>query len=186
VTDTPTIRPERPGDDAAIAAVLRAAFGGGWEADLVGRLRAAGALAPSLVAEDGDGHGHGQGHRQGHGHGHGTIVGHLAFSPLPVVTATGTVAAVALAPLAVHPARQRRGIGTLLVRDGLARLRKAGSPLVVVLGDPAYYGRFGFRADAAAGLRCPFAGPALQALAFDPGASALTGEATYHPAFFAA
>jgi predicted N-acetyltransferase YhbS len=87
------IRPERSGDEWAIGALHEAAFGGEWEAALVGRLRRAGAIALALVAEvDGE------------------IVGHLAFSPLPIVADAGEIPAVALAPLAVLPERQRRGI----------------------------------------------------------------------------
>lgn len=165
-----TIRSEAPADAAAIDALLRAAFGGPGEAVLVERLRAAGALPLALVAVDAV----------------GDVVGHVAFSPLPIATGAGTVDALALAPLAVRPDRQRRGVGTLLVRAALDRLRTAGAPLVVVLGDPAYYGRFGFRAEAAAGIRCPYSGPALQALALDGSdPSGIAGVATYHPAFAA-
>lgn len=164
------IRPEAPGDAAAIDALLRAAFGGDWEAALVGRLRAADALPLALVAESPV----------------GEVVGHVAFSPLPIATGAEPVAALALAPLAVRPDCQRRGVGTHLVTEALDRLRAAGAPLVVVLGDPAYYGRFGFRADAAAGIRCPYAGPALQALALDGrGRERVVGDAAYHPAFAA-
>ncbi len=162
------VRPERPGDEWAIGAVHEAAFGGEWEAALVGRLRRAGAIALALVAEvDGD------------------IVGHLAFSPLPIVADAGEIPAVALAPLAVLPERQRRGIGATLVGHGLAILRGRGVPAVVVLGEPAYYRRFGFSADAAAGLRAPFAGPAFQALELAPGGlGGGVGQVHYHPAFF--
>jgi putative acetyltransferase len=168
--DSPVVRPEGPADRDAIDALLEAAFGGRWEADLVRRLRDGGALAHSLVAATGD----------------GAIVGHVAFSPLPIATDGGPVAALALAPLAVAPWRRRQGVGSLLVRAGRPGASDAGAPLVVALGDPAYYGRFGFRAEAAAGLRRPFAGAALQGLALHPGWEGIAGEAAYHPAFFAA
>lgn len=162
------IRPEEPGDAAAIGDILRVAFGGGWEAALVDRLRAARALPLALVAAAPT----------------GEVVGHVAFSPLPIATATGTLDALALAPLAVRPEWQRRGVGTLLGRAALDRLRSGGAPLVVVLGDPAWYGRFGFRAEAAAGIRCPYSGPALQALALGAREPAgIVGDAAYHPAF---
>ncbi len=164
-----TIRPEAPADAAPIGALLRAAFGGEAEAALVERLRAADALPLALVAEAPP----------------GEVVGHVAFSPLPIATDAGEIVhALALAPLAVRPDWQRRGVGARLVREALDRLRASGAPLVVVLGDPAYYGRFGFRAEAAAGIRCPYAGPALQALSLHGRSPAgIVGDAAYHPAF---
>lgn len=128
------LRPEARRDIDGIAALNRMAFGGTDEADLVARLRADGDLPLSLVAEAG-----------------GVILGHVALSPL---RAAGP--ALALAPLAVHPAVQGRGIGTALVR---AALDAFGDHSVVVLGDPAYYRRFGF---APADLQSPYAGPYLQ------------------------
>ena len=165
------VRPEAPTDAVAIDALLRAAFAGGWEAALVDRLRGSRALPLALAAETSA----------------GEVVGHIAFSPLPIATDTAAVVnALALAPLAVRPDWQRRGIGSLLVQDAFDRLRDAGAPLVVVLGDPAFYGRFGFRAEVAAGIRCPYAGPALQALPLDGrDLVGIAGDAAYHPAFSA-
>ena len=94
----------------------------------------------------------------------GGIVGHIAFSRLTVDGPGPDVRAVALAPLAVAPGRQRAGIGGALVRRGLDELRAQGEELALVLGDPGYYGRFGFSAEAAQGLAMPYDGPALQAL----------------------
>lgn len=129
------LRRERAGDEAAIAALTERAFGGPDEARLIAALRRDGDLAVSLVAEC-----------------HGAILGHVALSPLK---ADGP--AFSLAPLSVHPAVRRRGIGTALVR---AALDAAAGHTVVVLGDPAYYTRFGF---AAADLASPYAGPHLMA-----------------------
>ena len=148
------IRPERPADAPAIAALLAQAFGGADEAGLVTALRHDGDLALSLVAEAG-----------------GAALGHVALSPL-----TAPAPAFALAPLAVHPALQGRGLGAALVR---AALTAAGDHAVVVLGDPAYYARFGF---APADLDSPYAGPHLMA----KGPALPAGASVRHARAFAA
>jgi putative acetyltransferase len=74
----------------------------------------------------------------------GEVVGHILFSPVRIDSGGESVAAVGLAPMAVLPAQQRTGIGSALVRTGLAECRRAGHGSVVVLGHPAYYPRFGF------------------------------------------
>lgn len=133
------IRPERAADIGAIDALLRAAFedhphSDGSEHQVVERLRARGRLALSLVALDGGG-----------------IVGCLALSPVAI---DGVESGwMGLGPLAVAAASRRRGIGAALVEAALARLDAAGAAGCVVLGEPAYYGRFGFRR--AAALRYP-------------------------------
>jgi putative acetyltransferase len=122
-----------PADEAAIASVITAAFleaehSGGNEADIVEALREASSLTLSLVATE-----------------DATIVGHVAFSP---VTVDGRSEGwFGLGPVAVVPDRQRQGIGGALIEAGLRELRAQGSRGCVVLGDPAYYRRFGFRAD---------------------------------------
>ena len=108
------------------------------EARLVDLLRAAGRLRVSLVAEIGN-----------------VIVGHIAFSP---VAAASTAAGAGLAPIAVIEAHRRRGVAAELVRKGLDACRHAGVGWVVVLGDPAYYARFGFRAASEFGLRDDYGG----------------------------
>lgn len=128
-----TIRDEREEDAGAIRAVTLAAFADmpysqQTEAAIVAALRAAGALAVSLVAvEDGD------------------VVGHVAFSPVTIdgAEAPGWFGA---GPLSVRPDRQRGGIGAALMRAGLARLAGAGAKGCVLVGDPGYYRRFGFEA----------------------------------------
>lgn len=126
-----SIRPEGPADADAIRRVLEAAFPTPAEARLVELLRAAGNLLISLVAEE-----------------DGIIVGHVAFSPVRVDGTAAEVTGVGLAPLAVLPDHERQGIGSRLVRDGLEACERAGYGLVVVLGAPALYRRFGFdRAD---------------------------------------
>lgn len=122
------IREEMPGDLQAIRSVNILAFGREAEADLVDLLRVGGKILLSLVAVDGD-----------------TIVGHIAYSPVTLKGAGGTLSAAGLGPMAVLPTFQRTGIGTALVRDSLLRLQKAGMNFVVVLGHPSYYPRFGFR-----------------------------------------
>ncbi|WP_028498576.1 GNAT family N-acetyltransferase [Microvirgula aerodenitrificans] len=142
---TAYVRDETPADAGAIAAVVTAAFDGhpysdGTEAALVTRLRAAGALSASLVAVDES----------------GEVIGHVSSSPVVLDADTGGWEG--LAPLSVHPDHQRRGVGSALVQALFGRLRAQGAAGVVVLGDPAYYHRFGFAARD--GLRCEFDVPA--------------------------
>jgi putative acetyltransferase len=131
------IRPEGADDAAAIHAVNAAAFPTADEADLVDALRAAHAVLLSLVAEADD----------------GAIVGHVLFSPVTIDRPGTSAVAVGLAPMAVAPSHQRRGVGGRLIAAGLDALRAAGEKAVVVLGHPAYYPRFGFRPAADLGLR---------------------------------
>ena len=162
------IRTEVAGDREAIRALVTAAFApiehsSHTEARIVDALRAAGALHLSLVATDG-----------------AELVGHAAFSAVRI--AGGPAGWFGLGPVAVRPDRQHEGIGTTLVRTGLERLRAEGARGCVVLGEPAYYGRFGFRARPE--LRLAGVPPAyFQALAFT--SEAPSGEVMYHPAFSA-
>ena len=137
------------------------------EARLVDALRASGRLSLSLVAVESD-----------------AIVGHVAFSP---VTLPGAGGGVGLAPLAVLPSFRRRGIGAALVREGLVHAERAGVQFVVVLGEPAYYGRFGFRPAARWALRDEYhGGDAFQALELRPAAvPAAGGLVRYAPEFAA-
>jgi putative acetyltransferase len=161
------IRPERAGDPIAILEVHRLAFGRDDEGRLVDSLRSGGHARASLVAER-----------------DGRIVGHVLFSDLPIATPQGTVKALALAPLAVVPSHQRLGIGSALVREGLRACREAGHAIVVVLGHPEFYPRFGFSATLAERLRSPFSGPAFMALELVPGAlEGVAGEVRYPPPF---
>ena len=156
------VRPETPGDIQAIRVVEEAAFGQSAEARLVDDLRTAGDSIFSLVAVD-----------------NGTVVGHALFSrmkaPFP---------ALALAPVAVLPERQRMGVGSRLISEGIARSEAAGWLGIFVLGDPAFYRRFGFDAGKARGFISPYAGPHLMALPL--GRSELpanTGSIQHAPAF---
>ena len=160
-----TIRPARPADAPAIAALLHAAFNGEAEAALVAALREAGDVAIELVAEAPG----------------GEVLGHVLFSPMMV----GATPALALAPLAVVPRAQLKGIGSALLREGLVRAAARPEAWCLVLGEPDYYGRFGFRAALAAQVTgVPWAGhPAFQALPLVSGAPPLNGDARYAPAF---
>lgn len=145
------LRDATPGDAAAIRAVHRAAFGGDDEAVLVDRLHADGDVLVSVVAAL-----------------DGTVVGHILCSDLQMDAGATRVRAAALAPLAVLPDDQRRGIGAALVRRGLDRCRGRGIAVVVVLGHPSYYTRFGFSAAAASAFEAPFSGDAFMALSLTP------------------
>ncbi len=158
---------ETPDDIEAIAALNRAAFGGGEEVEIIDRLCRDGLVALSLVDRDA-----------------GAIVGHVLFSELEVTVDGNAVRAVALAPMAVMPTRQREGIGSRLVRHGLDVLKDRGCEAVIVLGHPDYYPRFGFSAARAAKLAAPFSGPAFMALELKPGALAgASGTVRYPRAF---
>ena len=165
---TPTVRPETPADREAVRRVNRLAFGRDDEAALVDALRDRGYARLSLVAEVG-----------------GSVVGHVLFSDLPIVTAGGTVAALALAPVAVEPEYQKRGVGAALIRAGLAACREAGHRVVVVLGHADYYPRFGFSAKLAEALSSPFSGrDSWMAAELVPGAlDGVRGWVQYAPPF---
>lgn len=124
------IREEQERDHASIAAVIARAFAGVEHSDktepkLVEKLRASGDLAVSLVAVDGN-----------------ALIGHVAFSPIAVAGTHDRW--FGLAPVPVEPDHQGLGIGSELIRAGLERLRLRGAAGCVVLGNPAYYRRFGF------------------------------------------
>lgn len=164
---TTTIRERRPADDAAITAVVTAAFGGPDEAALIDALRRDGDMVLELVALEG-----------------GEVVGHIAFSRLDVRAGSQSLRAVALAPLAVAPHLQQKRLGETLTRRALERLGEAGEELAVVLGHPAYYARFGFSSLLAKLLEAPYAGEAFMALELKPGIlDALRWRVTYAKAF---
>jgi putative acetyltransferase len=160
------IRARQPADDAAITRVVDAAFGGPAESKLVQALREAGLAAIDLVAVEDE------------------VVGHVLFSSLEVTLDGRSPKALALAPVAVRPDRQRRGIGDALIRAGLERARGEGWDAAIVLGDPAYYPRFGFSAAQARHLKAPYSGESFMALALRPGVlDGRAGRVVYPPAF---
>jgi putative acetyltransferase len=112
------------------------------------------------------------------------LVGHVLFSTL---TLGRDHDALALAPVAVVPEYQRRGIGTGLITEGLRAVAAQGYEIVLVLGDPAYYARFGFSSEPAGGLEHPYPTEAFMALQLVPGTlRGVVGKVTYPPPFEAA
>lgn len=161
------IRAERAEDVPAIRRVNEVAFGRSDEADLVDALRGSDAWLPefSLVAEEESG-----------------IVGHALFSLVQLDTGSSLLS---LAPMAVLSDRQRAGIGSSLIRHGLGRAQETDYPLVVVLGHPAYYPRFGFQSARGLGIETPYDAPeeawlALPLPAYDEG---VRGTVRYPAAF---
>jgi putative acetyltransferase len=162
-----TIREETETDFPEISTLTKAAFDGEYEGELIEKLRTARLMIVALVAvED------------------GPVVGHILFSELGVEIDARTVKTAALAPLAVRPDRQRRGIGSKLVKAGLQTLRNHGYEAVIVLGHPDYYPRFGFSSALTASLVAPFSGRALMGLELTSGSlSGSTGSVRYPEAF---
>ena len=154
----PDIRPEAPEDVSAIHHVNKQAFGQEDEAKLIDRLRDRGVLAISLVAVQ-----------------LGEIAGHIAFSPVRTEAENSSFEAIALAPMAVLPAYQRKGIGSQLVRSGLEECRHLGHEIVVVVGHPNYYPRFEFVPAKTQGLQCEFEVPDEAWMVLELRAPALAG-----------
>ena len=161
-----TIRPEAPGDEAAIYALTEAAFADmpfsdGDEQDLVNRLRADGDLTLSLVAEDVE-----------------RIVGHIAFSPVTI--SHGTSGWYGLGPVSVWPELHHKGIGGALIKRGIADMRQMGAKGIALLGSNEYYPRFGFKHEPQ--LNYPGAPPEyFQCLVLD--GELPRGEVSYAPGF---
>lgn len=157
---TPHIRPEIPADRAAIHRLHRESFPTAAEADLVDALRDDGDAVLSLVAQEGM-----------------VVIGHVLFSRM-----TAPFRALGLAPVAVLPACRRHGIAAGLIGAGLSCAATLGWQAAFVLGDPAYYGRFGFDAAAACGFDNPYAGPHFMVKPLAP-LPVATGPVAYAPAF---
>ena len=161
------IRHEEPHDIAAIRQVNEQAFGGSGEANAIEALRDRGAATLSLVAEIDD-----------------RVVGHLFFTPAAIETADHTWPALGLAPLAVLPEYQRQGIGSALMKAGLAECARLGYERVIVLGHPEYYPRFGFMRASLYGIRPEWEAPdeAFMVLELQHGAlDGVSGLAKYQP-----
>ena len=135
------IWPEKKQDIPAIRRLNEIAFGEKGEANLVDALRERGAITLSLVALEDE-----------------RIVGHILFSPVTIEHEGAAIKAVGLGPMAILPEYQNTGIGSRLVRYGIDELKKLGVDLIVVLGHPAFYPRFGFVPASRYSLRCEFDG----------------------------
>jgi putative acetyltransferase len=162
------IRYETSEDYAAVYEVNRRAFGRENEALLVDALRREGG-AISLVAEA-----------------QGRVIGHILFSPIRIETQDGSAAAMSLAPMAVLPEFQNQGAGSALVRGGLEECQRQGHEILIVLGHPNFYPRFGFSPARPQGIEPPFHAPdeAWMVLALQPSAlEGVHGMVKYLPAF---
>ncbi len=136
------IRPETPEDIDSIRYINEQAFGQKQESELIDKLHKRGVLILSLVAvKDRE------------------IVGHIAFSPVVIESEYSSFEAITLAPMAVLPAYQKQGIGGRLVGTGLEQCRKLGHEIVIVVGHPDYYPRFGFVLAKPKGISCEFEVP---------------------------
>jgi putative acetyltransferase len=161
------IRKETPSDWREVDALLQAVFGGRYECELVSRLRSDGLAASILVAEA-----------------ESRIIGHIVLSWVPTQVDGRSVRALALAPMAVRPDHQRRGVGSQLIKAATDAARLVGAEAVIVLGHPTYYPRFGFSAELAAKLVAPFAGSTFMALELVPGALSGAAGSVMYPAAF--
>jgi len=163
------VRDEKPdaGELSKIHSLHVAAFGHNNEADLIDGLRAEGVIIRSLVAEL-----------------QGSVVGHVLFSRMMIDTTENSIPAAALAPISVLPKYQCQRIGECLVRRGLDISRDSGERIVIVLGHPDYYSRFGFSSQKAQFLESPFPPEAFMALELSHGAlSGIRGKVRYPAAF---
>lgn len=165
------IRPEHSEDFSTVFTIHQRAFGRPEEAELVEKLRSAADPQISLVAEL-----------------NGQVVGHIFFSPVTITDGDSSFVALGLAPMAVLPELQNQGVGSLLVKAGLDAVRCMQQHLVVVLGHPEFYPRFGFEIASRKGLRCEFPAPdeAFMVIELDPDAlRGRTGIVKYLPEFSA-
>lgn len=165
---TIAIRRESPTDFASVRSLHHEAFQSDLEGKLVDELRTCDARCISLVAED-----------------DGRVVGHILVSSVTILTDAKSIRVQSLAPMGVLPAWQRKGIGSQLVQAALDECGRQGETIVVVLGHPDFYPRFGFSATLAEPLESPFgSGPAWMALELVPGAlSGIVGRVQYPAPF---
>lgn len=164
------VRDEQTADIDAIREIHGSAFGGDAEGRLVDLLRNEALIVSSAVALL-----------------DGRIVASAVFSRLPIDTRSGVVHAAALAPVAVAPECQRRGLGTRVIHHGLRGCAEQGYAAVLVLGDPRYYTRFGFSHELASAVRSPYsgAGAAWMALELRPSTIFDGGAEARYPCAFA-
>ncbi|MFC1909135.1 GNAT family N-acetyltransferase [Chloroflexota bacterium] len=163
------IRPETPEDSAAVRNINEEAFGSSIEAGLVEKLRLRQAYTLSLVAADGD-----------------KVIGHILFSPVTIESGIASFGALGLGPMAILPSYQRKGVGSQLVHAGLQECKCLGHEIVVVLGHPDYYLRFGFVPTSTYGIKCEYDVPdeAFMVLELSKGVlSGRSGVVKYQPEF---
>lgn len=168
-----TIREETQADHAAVRNINERAFDRAGEADLVDALRKTAHPYVSLVAELAT-----ETDRQ--------LVGHIFFSPVVIESASGSFTAIGLAPMAVIPEFQNQAIGSSLVRQGLRNCKQLGQDVVVVLGHPEFYPRFGFVSAATKGLTSEYPVPDEVFMVAELRPNALAGRqglVKYHPEF---
>jgi putative acetyltransferase len=162
------VRAEESQDQQAVRSVNLAAFETAAEANLVDALRQQAHPLVSLVAQVGE-----------------DVVGHIMFSPVSL-DGHAELSLMGLAPMAVLPAHQRKGVGSALVRAGLQRCRALGVGAVVVLGHPGYYPRFGFQPSVLFGIASEYDAPpeAFMVLELQPGyLCGASGTVKFHAAF---
>ena len=165
--DDVIVRPESGDDRVAVRRVNVLAFGTAEEADLVEALHRDGLVLSSIVAESA-----------------GVVVGHILFSRMWVDSDTGAIDAVCLAPMAVLPSRQRSGIGSVLVRQGIVEMQARGERVILVVGHPEYYPRFGFEPARGHGITSPFPDPVFMLRELrEGGLAGVAGPARYPAAF---
>lgn len=163
------IRPEKNEDIPVIHQVNQLAFGRENEAQLVSMLRKENVITLSLVAES-----------------NGQIIGHILFSPVTITNADSRWQAVGLGPIAVLPEFQNQGVGAALIRSGMDELKKLGHDVVIVLGHPEYYPRFGFKPSKPFGIQWEVDVPEKDFMMAELNPSAQNGRkgiVHYHPAF---
>jgi putative acetyltransferase len=164
-----TIRVEEQEDYSQVRRVIELAFGQPEEAQLVEALRLSADPYISLVAAN-----------------DGQVIGHIFFSPVTIESDRSIFTAMGLAPLAVLPEYQNRGVGSLLVWEGLKHCLMIGHKVVVVLGHPNYYPRFGFATAKLKGLACEYdvEDDHFMVAELEPGAlEGRQGLVKYHPEF---
>ena len=165
--DDVILRPEFAEDRVAVRRVNVLAFGTADEANLVEALHEGGLVLSSVVAEAG-----------------GVVAGHILFSRMWVDSPGGAIDAVCLAPMAVLPSRQRTGIGSALVRQGIVEMQTRGERLIIVVGHPAYYPRFGFERASKHRITSPFPDEAFMVQQLKTGGlDGVSGVARYPAAF---
>lgn len=165
--DEVIVRPECAEDRLAVRRVNVLAFGTAEEADLVEALHRDRLVLSSIVAEAAGG-----------------VVAHILFSRMWVDSGSGAIDAVCLAPMAVLPSRQRSGIGSVLVRQGIVEMQARGERVMIVVGHPEYYPRFGFESARRHRITGPFPDPAFMVRELREGGLAGVAGAARYPAAF--